>query len=56
MQLSMPGEERVDPDAVLVPEDAGGRLRGILGAAGEVDVAPELHQDVAVADDARVRH
>ena len=51
-----PGEEGVDADAVLVPEDAGGRLRGVLRAAGEVDVAPELHQHVTVAHDPRVRH
>ena len=52
----IPGEERVDADPVLVPEDARGRLRRVLGAAREVDVAAELHEDVAVADDARVRH
>ena len=54
--MSIPGEESINSDAVLVPQDAGGRLRGILGAAGQVDVAPELHEDVSVADDASVRH
>ena len=50
-----PGQQGVDPDAVLEPDDLGGGLGGVFGTTSQVYIRTHLNKHFPVAQNAGVR-